>query len=619
MIEFVQNFHFLRPWVLLFLLLPIGLFWRKVGGGKNVSSWEDVCDPNLLKYLLVKKDKQKKMSYMHFVYIGILAAIVAAAGPAWKKTEVPTIEVENPSLFVLSLSQDMQLKDVTPSRLERAKFFISDIADELHEGQFGLAVYSREPYIITPLTNDIKIIKSLLPQIVPSIVPDQGDRLDRALDMAINKFKAAGYVSGNIILLASDVGQRFDYALEKAEQATKQHFSVNVIDMSYSENEKMKMLAEKGNGLYLHAKKDAPQKIIQKLQQIKQEKITLSKNLRSDYLDYGYYLIFISLLCFLPFFRRGMLSVLLCFMFITPAYAGFFTNNDQDGFSLFQKGLYEQALQKFDNTLWKGICLYKLDKKEEALMEFSKVKNDVSLYNQGVVLTKLCQYEKALSAFDEAIRINPQHADALYNKKILLDLFEKAKSDPSVLNCDDQQNQQQNQQQQNKESQNDEQQSNPSENDGDNNQDNSENSDSTNSSEDNNSQQQQNNEKDSGEDKQSPDSRQNSEQQVQSSKSSEESSENEQQNSSQKSANSDDKIQKAQNSNGSDNSGSEPQNENTEAQPVNAQKGDDSTDYDEEALALQRRYREIPEDVGGLLREFIKKEYLKDRYRDEKD
>ncbi|MBR2273770.1 MAG: VWA domain-containing protein [Alphaproteobacteria bacterium] len=618
MIEFIQNFHFLRPWVLLFLLLPIGLFWRKIGGGKNVSSWEDVCDPNLLEYLLIKTDKQKKISYMHFVYVGLLSAIIAAAGPAWKKTEVPTIEVENPSLFVLSLSQDMQLKDVTPSRLERAKFFISDIADELHEGQFGLAVYSREPYIITPLTNDIKIIKNLLPQIVPSIVPDKGDRLDRALDMAINKFKAAEYVSGNIILLASDVGQRFDYALEKAEQATKQHFSVNVIDMSYSENEKMKMLAEKGNGLYLHAKKETPQKIIQKLQQIKQEKITLSKNLRSDYLDYGYYLIFISLLCFLPFFRRGILSILLCFMFITPAYAGFFTNNDQDGFSLFQKGLYEQALQKFNNALWKGICLYKLDKKEEALMEFSKIKNDASLYNKGVVLTKMCQYEKALSAFDEAIKINPQHANALYNKKILLDLFEKAKSDPSVLNCDDQQNQKQNQKQQNKENQNEQHQNNSSENDENNAQDNNENSDSTASSQDNNSQQQ-NNKKNSKDASQTPDNHQSNAQHTQSSKDYEESNNNEQQHSPNESAKTEGEQQKNQNKNSSDDSGSEPQNKDTAVQPVNAQKGDDNADYDEEALALQRRYREIPEDVGGLIREFIKKEYMKDRYRDEKD
>ena len=33
-------------------------------------------------------------------------------------------------------------------------------------------------------------------------------------------------------------------------------------------------------------------------------------------------------------------------------------------------------------------------------------------------------------------------------------------------------------------------------------------------------------------------------------------------------------------------------------------------------MAMQRQYREIPEDTGGLLREFIKKEYMKERYHD---
>ena len=50
---------------------------------------------------------------------------------------------------------------------------------------------------------------------------------------------------------------------------------------------------------------------------------------------------------------------------------------------------------------------------------------------------------------------------------------------------------------------------------------------------------------------------------------------------------------------------------------MGAKKTDKEEDFDEEAMIMQRRYREIPDDTGGLLREFIKKEYLKDRYSDE--
>ena len=45
--------------------------------------------------------------------------------------------------------------------------------------------------------------------------------------------------------------------------------------------------------------------------------------------------------------------------------------------------------------------------------------------------------------------------------------------------------------------------------------------------------------------------------------------------------------------------------------------GDKDEEYDEKALMMERKYREIPEDIGGLLREFIKKEHMKDRYKNE--
>ncbi|MBP5697975.1 MAG: tetratricopeptide repeat protein, partial [Alphaproteobacteria bacterium] len=389
----------------------------------------------MLKYLLVHKSSQKKISITHYLYIGIISIIIAAAGPTWKKIEIPTLTIENPNMFVLSLSQDMQLKDVTPSRLERAKFIISDLAEDVEEGQFGLEVYSQEPYIITPLTDDTKLIKNLLPQIVANIVPDQGDRLDRAIDLAIERFKSANYTNGNILIFASDVGQRFDLVISKIEKAVQSNFAITVIDMSYSENDKLRMLSEKANGFYFSARNGNIKELIQHLKLKRQEKMTISENLRSTFIDYGYYLVFIALFCMLPFFRRGLLVLFLSVLFSSPAFAGFWTNSNQDGFNLFQSGNYEKASQTFKDPLWKGISLYKQDKKEEALATFSQIKNKNALYNSGVVLTKLCQYEKALDAFNKTLEIDPEHRDALYNKKVLEDLFEKAKTDPSVLNC----------------------------------------------------------------------------------------------------------------------------------------------------------------------------------------
>lgn len=681
MTEFLQNFHFLRPWFLLFLLVPLVLYLKKFKTDEKISSWEDICDRNLLDFLLVEDSNTKRISVKKFIYTGLIAATIAAAGPTWQKVELPTFSVENPNMFVLSLAQDMQLKDITPSRLERAKFMISDITDNLSQGQFGLEVYSQEPYVITPLTDDVQLIKNLLPQIVADIVPDYGDRLDRSINLALERFQSAQYANGNIILFTSDVGQRFDLALDAVKRVSDTGYTISVVDTSYDGNEKLKLLVDTGKGVYLSVKNVSSEKLTKFISDSVEERVKLSKNLRSQDIDFGYYLLFIPLLCVLAFFRKGMLVLLLCCLSF-QAQAGFLLNDNQEGFRLFNQGKYEEALQKFKDFNWRGISLYKQDKLEEAVNELEKGGDDEAFYNKGVILTKLCKYEEALKAFTEALKLNPQNNDAKYNRQVLTDLFEKAKDNPQVLECKDNNQQQSNNNQENKEDQQDKENSqqnnksqqqeeqqqerdngNSSEQNEEKQQPNSENnqeqqnsssqqqqdkeeqnSDNGSSSEQNEQKQPQNSEnkqdwqnenrENNQQDKNSSDNQETSSNNSENSRSnsnndngqggkqdqpSSENSNGEGSSSDTPTESDNDSGPKntSKNKDGNDNNGTENQQQQQEVSSVGAKKGDENQDYDEEALAMQRRYREIPEDVGGLLREFIRKEYMKDRYNDE--
>ncbi len=635
--DFIMNFHFLRPWMLLFLLIPLGLYFKKLKKGGSVSSWADICDKNLLDFLLVN-GSAKKTSVKKYIYAGLLFATLAAAGPTWKKVEIPTFAVENPNMFVLSLAQDMQLTDIAPSRLERAKYMISDLTNAILQGQFGIEVYSEEPYIITPITDDTRLIKNLMPQITPDIVPDRGDRLDRAIGLALERFKSAGYNQGNIILFSSDVGQRFDLALEKVKKAAALNYRVHVIDTSFDGNEKMKLLADNGNGVYLSIKNANLQPLADTIAEANAQHVRLSQNLRSNYIDYGYYLLFIPLFCVLIFFRRGMLILLFCCCFAVQAQAGFLKNDNQEGLDLFKQKKYDQALGKFTDNNWRGITYYMQDKPEDALKEFEQKQDSEAFYNKGVILTKMCKYQEALEAFDEAVKINPQNADAKYNHGVLKDLFAKAKENPSVLDCNNEQQQQENSQQNQDDSKDNAQQEENNKQDNSSqdtqqqeaaqNKDNQQNSDQQPPSENKSDTSQKNQEDAQGnnEEQQSQPTKQNDSQQKDDS-----SKENKQNSSGQDSnsqpsdkkntpedANNDTGEQnKSKNENGNDDNGTEEQIAERPVSLINAKKGNENEKYDEEALAVQRRYREIPEDTGGLLREFIKKEYIKGRYQNE--
>lgn len=82
-----------------------------------------------------------------------------------EKKEIPNLAPENPVMILLNLSTDMAEKDLTPSRLARAKFEISDLLKMIPSAQSGLIVYSDEPFLISPLTDDARLLDNLLPRL----------------------------------------------------------------------------------------------------------------------------------------------------------------------------------------------------------------------------------------------------------------------------------------------------------------------------------------------------------------------------------------------------------------------------------------------------------------------
>ena len=201
--EFITNFHFLRPWWLVLLIIPVVFYWRYFRSIRSKSSWENVCDRKRLNFLLIKGSSGQRRMLGWLSLIAFLSTIIAIAGPTWKKLEAPTMSPENPVMILLNLSSDMKKSDLAPSRLERAKFKITDMLKGLKTAQSGLIVYTDEPFLITPITDDVELIENLLPAINYDIMPSNGDRLDRAINLAVEKFQNGGYFTGNIVIFST--------------------------------------------------------------------------------------------------------------------------------------------------------------------------------------------------------------------------------------------------------------------------------------------------------------------------------------------------------------------------------------------------------------------------------
>jgi len=566
--EFIQNFHFLRPWCLLLLIVPLILYFAYYQRLNATSSWEKVCDKNLLNFLLIKGSSIQRRIIFYICSIGFLSAVISASGPSWIKKEVESVSNSVPLMIVLNLSSDMMQDDITPNRLTRAKYAISDLLTEVKQASKGLIVYAGEPFLITPITEDSEIIKNLLPSIDFDIMPENGDRLDLALRLAQDSLRNGNWQQGQIVVFSSDVGQDFAKSLQIAEDIATQGFSINAVNVSQQNNDKLQRISQEGRGKYINVNNISS--LSNYLNNSISTELKSSQNKIAQWLDYGYYLLIIPLLCCLYLFRRGILCVSLFLFSISSANAGFFLNNNQEGLKAFNASDYQIAVQKFKDNKWLGASNYRLGNYEEAYKNFSNQADDDGIYNQGNALAKMGKIEEAIKKYEQVLEKNPNHEDAKFNLEYLKQQNNQSSSSSSE-NEDKDDNQQNQDKQQGASPQNSEQQQN---------QDKTEQNQSDLDKEQDEQSQTQNADEQSQEKQQETTSKQQQQNQAN---------------------NPQDKFNENQ-----ENSGSALQNK----------EGDNT--FDEEVQARELQYREIPEDVGGLLRAFIAKEYSKNRYAKDK-
>lgn len=578
MAEFWHNFHFLRPWLLLLLVLPLSLYGFYFRGINAQSSWQKVIDKRLLDFLLVKGSAAKRRLLVLTSLFGMMMAIVSAAGPSWQKVEVPLLSQKNPVMILLNLSSDMEQTDITPSRLMRAKYKIKDFLSLLKGSQAGMVVYSSEPFLISPITEDMNILQNLLPAIGVDIMPTNGDRLDRAIDFAVSKLKNAGYSKGELVIFASDVGQKFDQALDAAKKAKADGYKIDIIGVSSAANEKLSMVASSGGGSYWLVQ-TGDDKIAALAKELSQNKgdLSLGKNMRTIWFDGGYWLLIVPLLCCLLFFRKGILVVVLLLGLSSQAYAGFFTNSDQDGLKAFRQGDYAKAAANFEDNNWQAASYYRLGDYKSAFKAYQNDNSEEGLYNQGNALAKSGQIKEAIAKYEEVLKLNPNHEDAKFN----LEYLKKQQEEQNKQNKQNQDNQ-----------------------DNQNNNDNNQQQNKEDKGQDNQQQQQENTQSPSQGDNDSNSQTNQDQASPQDSGEQDKNSDREDDNANQERQSA---SQDMLDENKSD-------NQNSNSQGAMSKEGDEQEQYDEKMQAKARQYREIPEDPGGLLKAFIYQEYRQNRY-----
>lgn len=163
-----------------------------------------------------------------------------------------------------------------------------------------------------------------------------------------------------------------------------------------------------------------------------------------------------------------LIVVSICFSSTAAAFSwrDLWQRPDQQGAAAMQAGQPAQAAQLYVNPHWQAVAHYRAAQYQQAYQSFSQDKSATGYFNQGNALANMGQFDKAIQAYTQALRLNPNMADAAYNKNLLEKMQQQSKqnksqnkngqknnSDQQQKNNDQQQNQNQDQQQNNNDQQ----------------------------------------------------------------------------------------------------------------------------------------------------------------------
>lgn len=466
------DFHFIRPYWLLAFIPAIVLMTLSVKNTLSKGEWADVCDAELLPFILEDKNSTRSYWVLSALSLAALLSIIALAGPTWERLETPAFRNDAALVIALDLSQTMNATDVKPSRLIRARYKIADILRQRKDGLTALVVYSADAFTVTPLTNDIATIESQLNALESSLMPRQGKDTESVLALAVKLLQQAGQKQGNIFLITDGVKQG-----EKGLAEELAAYSLSVLGVGTEEGGPVKLsrggflkdksgnivvpklrtaelasLANTSGGRYSTITSDDRdiKKMLSSLDRPMSGTADNENNgLVEQWSDKGVWLLFLVLPLAALGFRRGLL--ILCLFLILPlpetSYAvewkNLWLNKDQQAQQLFEENKFEQAAEQFDSAEWKAAAQYKAEKYQQAAEQLQSLETSDSLYNQGNSFAKLGQLDKAKEAYEKSLKLNPDDEDTQHNLKLVQEAQKKSQPKGDQKQDEQQQGEQQ--------------------------------------------------------------------------------------------------------------------------------------------------------------------------------
>lgn len=174
--------------------------------------------PSLIQQLMPNKPKYKHQVKFILICLAYVCLVMAWANPQLGQ-KLEKVKRSGVDLVVaIDISRSMLAEDEKPSRLARAKQFVSKLIDNLRGDRIGIILFAGNAYLQVPLTSDYVASKSFLKTISTELAPTQGTAIAEAVQLAEKAYEESQPQFRSMVILSDGENHEPD-AIEAAEEA----------------------------------------------------------------------------------------------------------------------------------------------------------------------------------------------------------------------------------------------------------------------------------------------------------------------------------------------------------------------------------------------------------------
>ena len=163
-------------------------------------------------FLITKRMRAKQGNVwlklpLRFAYVSL--AGLALMGPGFGSTTQELRSIGKDLIVLVDVSPSMGCTDVAPTRLERAKNAIRQMATQFNNDKMGIIVYAAHAQLLCPLTTDQNSLIKITESIQPNMLPQPGTALAPALQLGMTKLlqeenRGKGVERARLLIVISD-------------------------------------------------------------------------------------------------------------------------------------------------------------------------------------------------------------------------------------------------------------------------------------------------------------------------------------------------------------------------------------------------------------------------------